>query len=128
MQKELKKMAENSFKINEGGTGGSIFRWIERKMKLQPGWEDGIPVKYAPHVLFGTLLCIIYIGNSHYAETSQRKLTKLKIEVEDLRADYTTLKSEYMHAKLQSEVAKRVAKLGLEESSTPPYKMEIDKK
>ena len=95
-------------------------------MKLRSDWENGLPVKYLPHILFGTLLCIIYIGNSHYAETSQRKLNKLKVEVEDLRADYTTLKSDYMHAKLQSEVAKRVRKLGLEESSTPPYKIVVD--
>ena len=121
-------MAENTFKIGNNGRGRSIFRLLEEKFKLRSGWEDGLPVKYAPHVLFATFLCILYIGNTHYAETSQREFNKLKVEVEDLRADYTTLKSDYMHAKLQSEVAKRVEKLGLEESSTPPFKMVVNSK
>jgi hypothetical protein len=120
-------MTENTFKIGNRERGRSIFRFLEEKLKLKSNWDDGLPVKYAPHVLFCTILCIIYIGNSHYAESSQRELNKLKIEVEDLRADYTTLKSDYMHAKLQSEVAKRVAVLGLEESSDPPFKMVIEK-
>ena len=118
-------MAENTFKIDDSGRGRSIFRWLEEKLKLKSNMEDGLPVKYAPHVLFVTILCIIYIGNSHYAESSQREFNRLKVEVEDLRADYTTLKSDYMHAKLQSEVAKRVEELGLEESSNPPYKLMV---
>ena len=120
-------MAENTFKINDGSRRKSLFHWLEDKLRLEPDWSEGLPVRYAPHVLFITFLCILYIGNSHYAETSQRNFNKLKIEVEDLRADYTTLKSDYMHAKLQSEVAKRVQELGLEESSVPPYKLIVNK-
>jgi len=47
-------------------------------------------------------------------------------EVEDLRADFTTLKAELMFASKQSEVAKKVKEQGLEESMSPPYKIEID--
>jgi hypothetical protein len=32
-----------------------------------------------------------------------------------------------MYARLQSEVAKRVAKMGLVESENPPYKIELKK-
>lgn len=115
-------MIENTFKIQDKRKK-SIFRWLEEKLKLKTDWEDGLPVTYLPHVLFVAFLCMIYIGNSHYGNNTQRKLSKLKIEVEDLRADYTTLKADYMHARLQSEVAKRVKDLGLEESSIPPYKL-----
>jgi hypothetical protein len=65
----------------------------------------------------------MYVGNTHYAESTQRKVNKLQTEVEDMRADYTTLKAEYMYAKLQSEVAKKVKDRGLEESQTPAYKI-----
>jgi len=115
-------MSENTFKIQDGRKR-SVFRWLEEKLKLRADWEEGLPVTYLPHVLFIAFLCIIYIGNSHYGESSQRKLSKLKIEVDNLRADYTTLKADYMHKRLQSEVAKRVKDLGLEESSVPPYKL-----
>jgi phage shock protein A len=72
------------------------------------------------------VLGIFYIGNSHYADKTIRKIDKLEQEVEDLRADYTTLKSEYMFASKQSEVAKRVKKLGLVESQEPPFKIVIE--
>jgi hypothetical protein len=68
-----------------------------------------------------------YIGNSHYAEKTIRKIDKVKKEVSDLRADYTTLKADYMYASKQSEVAKKVAKIELYESMQPPSKIEIVK-
>ena len=86
-----------------------------------------MPVKYIPHVIFFTFLGVVYVGNTHYAESTQRKVNILQIEVEDMRADYTTLKSEYMYARLQSEVAKKVKDQGLEESKSPPYKIVLKK-
>ncbi|MCS6975318.1 MAG: FtsL-like putative cell division protein, partial [Cyclobacteriaceae bacterium] len=47
----------------------------------------------------------------------------LQAEVEDLRADYITAKSELMYASKQSEVARKVAPLGLKESLVPPFKI-----
>ncbi|MFM8741301.1 MAG: FtsL-like putative cell division protein, partial [Cytophagales bacterium] len=44
---------------------------------------------------------------------------------EDLRADFTTLKSDVMFASKQSEVARRVKSMGLVESLTPPYKIVV---
>jgi hypothetical protein len=37
-------------------------------------------------------LAILYISNTHYAEKTVRKISNIQAEVEDLRADYTTLK------------------------------------
>jgi hypothetical protein len=50
----------------------------------------------------------------------------MKSEVEDLRADYTTLKSELVVGLKQSEVARRVASMGLEESQSPPVKIKLE--
>ena len=55
-----------------------------------------------------------------------RKINRVQAEVEDLRADYTTLKADLMFAGKQSEVARRVKVLGLKESSRPPYKILIE--
>jgi hypothetical protein len=46
--------------------------------------------------------------------------------VEDLRADFTTLKADVMFSSKQSEVARRVKPLGLKESVKPPYKIIVE--
>jgi len=56
-----------------------------------------------------------------------RKINNVQTEVEDLRADYTTLKSDLMFSSKQSEVAKKVNAFGLKESLTPPYKVVVEK-
>lgn len=103
--------------------GTSIFHLLERYTKMDAFFQDGLPVRYLPQVLFGMLVVLFYIGNTHYAERTIRKIDKVKRETEDLRADYTTLKSDYMEASKQSEVARNVQPLGLEESKTPPYQV-----
>ncbi len=89
--------------------GLSIFHLVDKYAKLDILFEDGVPVKYLPYVLYVMVITIFYIGNTHYAEKTIRKIDKIKIETEDLRADYTTLKSDYMEASKQSEVARSVA-------------------
>lgn len=107
---------------------GSLFSRLENLVRIDAAFTHGIPVKYLPHILFVTMIGIFYIGNSHYAEKNIRKIDKLKNEVEDLRADYTTLKADYMYASKQSEVAKNVKKLGIKESLQPPEKIVIEAK
>ena len=118
-------MAKNTFKI-KGQKKESFFSKIERNLNLGNLFEDGLPIKYLPNLAYVTALVIIYIGYNHYGEKTSRDINKLEIEVENLRADYTTLKSDYMYSKLQSEVAKRVAGLGLVESKKPPQKIIIE--
>ncbi len=124
-------MSENKFRIGKKGkgkgAGNSIFSGLERHIKPETYFEEGFPVKYLPKILFAFVLGLIYIGNTHYSEKSIRKINKLHTEVEDLRADYTTLKADLMFASKQSEVARRVKPLGLKESIDPPYKIEVKK-
>ena len=119
-------MAKNTFRI-QGQKKESVFSKLERNLNFGNLFEDGLPVKYLPNVAYVTLLIIIYIGYNHYAEKTSRNITKLEVEVENLRADYTTLKSDYMYSRLQSEVAKRVAEMGIKESKTPPQKIVVKK-
>ncbi|MDR6241234.1 FtsL-like putative cell division protein [Aureibacter tunicatorum] len=105
----------------------SIFGVIEKYVNLDAFFEGGLPVKYLPKIVFISLMGIIYIGNSHMTEKNTRKIDKLQVEVEDLRANYTTLKASYMYASKQSEVAKSVKKMGLKESLVPPVKIQVKK-
>lgn len=132
-------MSENKFRIMESGKGNeakvkektsapgpSIFSGLEKKMKLESYFEEGFPVQYLPKILFVVLLSLIYISNTHFAEKTTRKIDRLQSDVEDLRADYTTLKADIMYASKQSEVARRVKELGLKESLNPPFKVVVD--
>lgn len=123
-------MTENKFKINpvkqKSGPGVSMFSGIERRLRLESYFEEGFPVKYLPKILFVMALGLLYISNTHYAEKTVRKINAVQAEVEDLRADYTTLKSDLMFASKQSEVARKVKGMGLKESLKPPYKVEVE--
>ncbi len=119
-------MATNRYKVSTAPSGKSIFSLIEGSLRLPVLFENGLPVKYMPQVLFATALVIFYIGNSHYADSTIRKIDKLKVEVEDLRADYTTLKSDYMFASKQSEIARSVDRLRIQETLEPPKKIVIE--
>ncbi|MFT2010904.1 FtsL-like putative cell division protein [Pontibacter sp. 13R65] len=107
------------------GSGFSIFKLLEKYTNVDFLFEEGVPLRYLPNVLFLTGITLFYIGNTHYAEKIIRRIDKIKVETEDLRADYTTLKSDYMDASKQSVVAGNVAPLGLLESSSPPYQVEV---
>ena len=127
-------MSENKFKVgvaqNAGAisgrsSGSSVFSGLEKKLKLETYFEEGFPVQYLPKILFVMVLGLIYIGITHYAEKTVRKINNIQAEVEDLRADYTTLKADLMFSSKQSEVAKKVKAYGLKESLTPPYKVVV---
>jgi len=112
---------------NEGvtATGWSLFSLLDRFTGLDGLFREGLPVRFLPKLLFVMLLILLYIGNTHYGNRMNRNIQRLKQETEDLRADYTTLKSDYMEASKQSEVARKVAAIGLVESSSPPFRIAV---
>ena len=123
---------ENKFKIepkkssSKSEPGNSVFSGIEKRLNLESYFEEGFPIQYLPKILFVVGLALFYIGNTHYAEKTVRKINHIQAEVEDLRADYTTLKSDLMFASKQSEVARKVKVYGLKESLIPPTKIVIE--
>jgi Bacteriodetes cell division protein (FtsL-like) len=125
-----KAMGENKLKIEskseKRASGGSMFSGLERRMKLETYFEDGFPVKHLPKILFTMVLSLLYISNTHYAEKTTRGINHAQSEVEDLRADFTTLKADVMFGSKQSEVARRVKTIGLKESVKPPFKIIVE--
>ncbi len=128
-------MSENKFRIgpdrsNETrvkltGNGTGIFSGIERRLRLETYFEEGFPVQYLPKIMFVMMVGLLYISNTHNAEKTVRRIDHVQSEVEDLRADYTTLKSDLMFASKQSEVARKVKVIGLKESLNPPTKVVV---
>lgn len=129
----MKAMAENKFRLgtersnearNPTSSGGpSAFSGLESRLRLETYFEEGFPVQYLPKILFVLVIGLLYISNTHYGEKTIRRIDQLQSEVEDLRADYTTLKSDLMFASKQSEVARKVKSIGLRQSITPPTKI-----
>jgi len=121
-------VAGNNFRIkgSENQKGKSFFGWLSGLIKRDSNFEENFPVRYLPKVAFAVLIGVIYVWNSHYAERTVREINKLETEVEDLRADVTTLEADYMFSSKQSEGAKKVKAIGLEESKEPPYKIAKD--
>ncbi len=122
-------MSTNKVRVkSQTGTlsgGFSVFSAIEKKLRLETYFEEGFPVHYLPKIFFVLVLGLIYIGNTHYAEETVREINRIQVDVEDLRADYTTLKADLMFSSKQSEVARKVKPFGLKESLNPPYKVVV---
>jgi cell division protein FtsL len=126
-------MRQNTFrkrvkqKASKQRSGKNLFTLIEEKLNFNGILGDGIPVKFVPPFLYVALLALIYIWSNHRAENLIRKIEVLQREVEDMRADVTTLEAEYMLSSKQSEVAKKIAPLGIVEISEPPVKIKSKK-
>jgi hypothetical protein len=126
MRPEADRANEERIKPRQS-SGKSAFSGLEKRLKLESYFEEGFPVQYLPKILFVVFLGLLYIGNTHYADKTTRAIEKAQSEVEDLRADFTTLKADVMFSSKQSEVARRVKSLGLEESLRPPFKVVVKK-
>ena len=94
-------------------------------MQIGEANEQVIHVRFLPQIFFLATLSILYIANRHSAEKKIRSISTLEIQVEDLRADFTTLKASYMFDSKQSEVAKRADRIGLAEGSNSPILISV---
>ncbi|WP_291779221.1 FtsL-like putative cell division protein [Cecembia sp.] len=126
-------MKQNTFrkKVKKGASqkssGKNLFTIIEEKLDVKGFLGEGIPVKFVPPFLYVALLALVYIWSNHRAENLIRKIEVVQREVEDLRADVTTLEAEYMLSSKQSEVARKIAPFGIVEISEPPVKIKAKK-
>ncbi len=78
-------------------------------------------------LLFIGLIAILYIANARYAEKNMRQINTLQKDIKELRWKHTSLKAEHMYSSKQTEIAKRVNKMGLQESIEAPSKIVVPK-
>ena len=120
-----KKLNTYKVKRQKKSSGVSFFSSLESWLKIDEFSIQRVSTDYLPHGLFLVVLGILYIGNGHYAENTIRRMDKVQRQVEDLHADYHTLKADYMFDSKQSEVSIKVQGMGLQESSEPPVKIVV---
>lgn len=79
-----------------------------------------------PFLIFLSVLCMLYIANSHMAVKNIRNIDKLNKEVKELSWEYKSLKADLMFKSKLTEVAKKVDTLGIKELTEPPRKIVIN--
>jgi hypothetical protein len=80
-------------------------------------------IKMMPFVFFITLLALIYIANSYYAEKTIREIDSTGKEIKELRSSFISVQSELMMKSKQTEVLNAVQQIGLKQSLQPPQKI-----
>lgn len=73
-----------------------------------------------PFLLFLVGLTMLYIWNIHFAERTVRSIHRTERQLKEMKWEYMSTKAELMYKSKQSQVAKMVAPLGLQELTTPP--------
>jgi len=76
-----------------------------------------------PFLIFLSILCMLYIANSHMAVKNIRNIDQLNKEVKELSWEYKSLKADLMFRSKLTEVAKIVDTLGIKELTEPPKKI-----
>src|ERR1039457_5397872 len=76
-----------------------------------------------PFLVFIAFLALVYIANTYYVEKTVKEIERTKVELKELRFQYTTTKSTLMYYSKQTEIARRALKYGLKETTIPPYKI-----
>jgi hypothetical protein len=83
-------------------------------------------VSNIPFIAFLALLCMVYIGNNHSAVQMQRDLNTQNKILKELRWKYMDVKTQLMNKKMESQVMRDAAVIGLKPLALPAYKIEID--
>lgn len=107
-----------------------LFNWLNKFLPLDrvfgekvPGQEERLPVKYFYYFGWIIILLVAYERIGFQSEEYVRKSIKLKKEVDDLKAEYTSIHAEYERDGKQSVVVEKVQAEGLVENLTPPKKI-----
>lgn len=89
--------------------------------------DERIPIRFFYFLTWLVLLLVTYERIGYWSEQNARKSIKLTRTVEELRAEYTSIKAEYMKSGKQSAILEKVASDSLQESLTPPHKVVVSK-
>jgi hypothetical protein len=76
-----------------------------------------------PFLVFIAILAMLYIANTYYSEKTFKQIEKTKNELKELRFQYITAKATLLYYSKQTEIAKRVERMGISGTTKPPYKI-----
>ena len=85
--------------------------------------KEGV-TRHIPYLIFVSVLFIVYIAMGYQFERLEREKLKTKRQLEELSAEYKTLKAEFETQLQQSTVEQNIAELGLRQTVEPPFLLE----
>ena len=88
---------------------------------------DGITT-HIPYLLFMCVIFLLYISLGYKFENIEREKMRTEHSLEEVTAEYKTLRSELESRLQQSRVESATAFLGLEQPMEPPILLEVDVK
>jgi Bacteriodetes cell division protein (FtsL-like) len=102
-----------------------IALWINEVMGFDRlfGSDNAWPIRNINRILWVTFLLVLYIGLNHNAERLVRRIHRTRTDVDELRAQATTLEAALARNSKQSELSKRVLADSLLDSQSPPTKL-----
>jgi len=74
-------------------------------------------------IFYVAFLGIIYIANSHYAVQTIKEIKVIQADLKSISWESNSKKSDLMYQSMESIVAQKVKRLGLEELETKPKKI-----
>ncbi|MEZ0611128.1 FtsL-like putative cell division protein [Fibrella sp. WM1] len=128
-------MALNTFKhqpppkpVRRKRKPNRIAAWINEVIGFDRlfGSDNAWPIRNINRILWVTLLLMLYIGLNHNAERLVRRIHRTRTDVDELRAQATTLEADLARSSKQSEISKRVYADSLIDSQTPPIKLIVN--
>ncbi len=99
---------------------GWLYRWLDISWLV----DDIRVMQQLPFLFYLTLLGLLYIFNAHQAEKNIRALNGAEKKAHELRWLYLSEKADLDNLRKQSEIARLVQPLGLEELRQPPWTMQ----
>lgn len=72
-----------------------------------------------PFVFFLGFLALVYIANAHYSDAKLREIQQLQTEVQSLKREYNSLRSQIMFESRYSEVAHQLREQQMRTSGEP---------
>ncbi len=118
-----KRKKEKTFSSKNIGFGKALQSVLDGSILTKE-----IVIGLLPFVLFVTLIAIVYIANTYYAEKTVIKIERVSKDLKELRYEHITIKSELMFYTKQSEIGKKLKPKGIKESLEPPKKIFINNK
>jgi hypothetical protein len=94
------------------------------KVMLEKVGREGL-VRNIPFILYCAFLTICYISLNSWAEKRIRDINFLAKDLKEARWKHIDLKTQIMFLTKESQLAEHAAKLGLEKTKVPPYKINI---
>jgi len=101
----------------------SIYNILKGKFLIS---EDAL--KNWKFLVFIVSLLLLMISSAHYADRQVMEMTALSKEIKELKAEFVDTRSIAMKLKLESNIRKKVLKLGLKPSENPPEIIKVTSK